>query len=55
MKVRMTVTIDVDPETWSEEYGCEPFEVRKDVRDYFTNQVFQAQAVEDAGLTVTIR
>jgi hypothetical protein len=55
MKIRMTVTVEVDAEDWSQEYGIHPGEVRDDVRSYFANQVFQSAAVEDAGLTVTVR
>lgn len=31
MKVRVTVTVDVDPEAWIAEYGVERAEVRADV------------------------
>lgn len=34
MKVRVAFTIDVDPATWSAEYGIEPAEVRRDVQDH---------------------
>ena len=35
MKIRMTVTIDVDPDTWMAEYGCERRDVRDNVGSYF--------------------
>lgn len=54
MKVRMTVTVEVDRDAWSDEYNCHPDEVREDVRRYFETQVFAAEAVEAAGLTVRI-
>lgn len=50
----MTVTVEVDPSTWADEYGCDRSEVREDVRSYFTNQIQAAQAVEDASLTVRV-
>lgn len=54
MKVQIKVTIEVDPAEWADEYGCERSEVRDDVRSYFVNQITQAQAVEDATLTVRV-
>lgn len=32
MKVRLTVTLEVDAEAWANEYGLDKDEVRKDVR-----------------------
>lgn len=54
MKVRLVVTVEVDPGDWMDVYGCERDEVREDVRSYFTDQIGQASAVEDAGLTVRV-
>lgn len=39
MKVRVNVTIEVDAEAWAEEYGCEPSEVRADVKRWATNRL----------------
>jgi hypothetical protein len=54
MKVQIKVTVEVDPQQWADEYGCERSEVRDDVRSYFTNHIQGAQSVEDAGLTVRV-
>lgn len=32
MKVKVTVTVDLDAEAYAEEYGCESDEVREDFR-----------------------
>lgn len=32
MRVRTTVTLDIDPEAWAEAYGVEPGEVGRDVQ-----------------------
>lgn len=34
MKIRMTVTLEVNEEKWSNEYGLRPETVREDVRDF---------------------
>lgn len=41
MKVRITHTVDVDPEAWAQEYGVEREDaaVRADVRIYFTGLI----------------
>lgn len=52
MKVSIKVTVEVDPDKWMAEYGCDRDEVRRDVHDYFINQIQMAPAIEDAELTV---
>ena len=42
MKIRLTVTIDVDPAEWTAEYGTNPADVRDDVKAYFTNLMGQS-------------
>lgn len=37
MKVRLTMTVEVDPEAWATEYGIDLKEVRKDVQGYFSS------------------
>lgn len=54
MKVRLTVTVEVDPSAWADEYGCERSEVREDVRSYFTDGIGQFPAIEGASLTVRV-
>jgi len=34
MKVKVSFTIDIDPDVWIENYGCEKKDVRQDVIDY---------------------
>lgn len=34
MKVRIELTVDVDPEAWALNYGCDRSEVREDVQSY---------------------
>jgi hypothetical protein len=34
MKVRIVLTVDVDPEAWANEYGVDRSEVREDVKRY---------------------
>lgn len=56
MKVRLVVTVDVEPRAWAQHYGVDPYETDADVRRYFKNQVLQANAlVEVQGLEVTVR
>lgn len=35
MKVRISFTLDVDPEAWANEYGVAAAEIRQDVQTYF--------------------
>lgn len=37
MKVRINITLDVDPQSWAESYGTtdKPADIREDVRGYF--------------------
>jgi hypothetical protein len=39
VKVRVTVTLDIDPEAWIAEYGTTHDGVRSDVVEYVTNSV----------------
>jgi hypothetical protein len=54
MKVQIKVTVEVDPQEWANEYGCERSEVREDVRSYFTDAIRNSSAVTDAGLMVHV-
>jgi len=36
MKIRITETIEVDPEKWATEFGLDKNEVREDVKEYFS-------------------
>lgn len=39
-KIRMTVTLDIDTQSWADEYGVEPSEVRADVRAYVQSALY---------------
>ncbi|MFJ5103230.1 hypothetical protein [Streptomyces sp. NPDC088554] len=53
MKVRMTFTVDVDPEQWCEQFGVATHaEVRDDVRSYYLNQLQQSPRTLDVQATV---
>jgi len=49
MKVRVTVTVEVDPDAWAQEYGLFPAVVREDVDTYVRQAVFESPAAQ-AGL-----
>jgi len=55
VKVRLVVTVEVDPKDWTAEYGAARVDVREDVRVYFTNHLYMAPAVLYTGLEVTVR
>ena len=39
MKIKVTLTVDIDPEAWVANYGCEKSEVREDVKVYIAETV----------------
>lgn len=39
MKVRITTTVEVDPDAWAADFGVDRKEVRDDVRAYFSNWI----------------
>jgi hypothetical protein len=39
MKVRVNFTVDVDPDSWAEEYGTHPRDLRRDVQDHARQSV----------------
>lgn len=41
-KVRVTVTVTVDPDEWATDNGIVTGEVRQDIRDYVANLVQQS-------------
>lgn len=51
MKVRVTLTVDVDQEAWIRDYGCEPSELRQDVRAYVFGQVQDSAAAQAGAIT----
>lgn len=46
MKVRMTVTVTVDPALWAHEYGITEAEVREDVRTLVATTLQNTYALE---------
>ncbi len=34
MKVKIEFTVEIDPDAWILNYGCEPHQVRNDVKGY---------------------
>ena len=50
IKIRIELTVEVDPETWDLEYGTE--ELRQDVKDYVLNHV-QGSAASESGAIVS--
>ena len=56
MRIRITLTVDVDPDNWAMTYGTEPEEIRESVREYVREYVQQSAAAdEDAIRSVTLR
>lgn len=39
MRIRVALTVEIDPQSWCEEYGVERSEVREDVQRYVENLV----------------
>lgn len=48
IKVRMTFTVEVDPDGWMDEYGASYFELRDNVKSYFTTLLYESHPVADA-------
>lgn len=51
MKVRLVVTVDVDPEKWEREYGSKPYNA--ELWSYFYDHL--DRAVTDSGARLTIK
>ena len=37
MKIKLSETVNIDPQAWADEYGIQLEDVKADVRVYFTN------------------
>ena len=48
MKIKITQTIEIDPEKWASEYGVDIKDARKDAASYFAT--FCQEQVERLGL-----
>lgn len=56
MKVRVTLTIDVDEAAWTLAYGTEPEDIREDVKSYVLGSVEHSAAANEGGiLNVIVR
>jgi hypothetical protein len=45
MKVRVNMTVEIDPEVWAIEYGLDPNDkkaIREDVKNYIINGIHEA-------------
>lgn len=51
MKVKVSLTLDVDDDAWREQFGCDPGEVAGDVRNYVVYQVVTMLDEQDLLLT----
>ncbi len=47
MKVRVTVTVEIDPDAWMQTYGVERDEVRRDVREYVEGSVHELAGIRE--------
>lgn len=56
MKIRVVLTVEVDPAAWDTTFGSStiPAEVREDVRSYALGCVQQSAGIEETGATVTL-
>jgi hypothetical protein len=54
MKVRIVMTIDVDPDEWVAVYGGRRDGVREDVKDYAFHNVVESAGIKESGATVTL-
>ena len=50
MKVRVTLVVEVDPETWEMIYGTGRKELRDDVKQYALGQLQQSAAADEGGI-----
>jgi hypothetical protein len=57
MKIRMTVTLEVDKDKWANEFGLEESEVREDAKEHMAalvqRQINQLPHIRDGLATVT--
>lgn len=44
MKIRVSLTVEVNPASWANEFGVAPSEVRKDVQEYIAHNVVDGSA-----------
>lgn len=42
MKVKISVTVEVDTKAWAQEYGVPPVDMRQDVATYFLGHINEA-------------
>ena len=52
MKIRVVLTVEVDPQAWKDEYGND--NVREDVRTYALNAVQQSSGMIETDASVSL-
>lgn len=51
MKVRVVLSVDVDPEAWALIYGTAPEDIASDVHTYVVGQVQGSAAADEGAIT----
>ncbi len=51
MKVRVVLTVDVDPEVWEETYGADRTDLRQEVKDHVSNDIAESAAAYAGAIT----
>jgi hypothetical protein len=54
MKIRVTLTVEIDAKAWADNYGVDPEDVRNDVRQYILTNVQGSAGIEEAHGEVTL-
>lgn len=54
MKIRVSLTVEIDPDKWSKNNGTERSEIREDVQSYVLNQIQCAASIEEADGTADL-
>ena len=51
MKIALHITVEIDAQVWSDEYGCDKGDVRDDVRSY-VQHVLHEMPVRPASVVI---
>ncbi len=54
MKMRVNLLIELDEKAWVEYNGCDPADVRRDVKSHVLNHVQGSAILEESDATVTL-
>jgi hypothetical protein len=56
VKVKISVTVEVNPQEWTQTYGVEGAkEIREDVKSYIVGQIQGSAAADECSMTVVSR